>query len=229
MTTALGFYSMPTHWLGADARDPLRRDPPDRRDVERVPDQPVVVDARARTSPTHMFAAVAHARARAVRRIHADRALGDARDARRGLHPHGAGEGPQAEDDRAQARAPQRDAADRDARRPLARLHRRRRDPDRDGLLLAGDRPRRLRGRARSATIRCSRARSSCSRSRSCSSTSSPTSSTSSSTRGSPSERPPPRAEARGACAGIPRRGSVLGGRSGSGPRRRSARSSSRS
>src|SRR5581483_1951602 len=34
---------------------------------------------------------------------------------------------------------------DRDARRALARLHRRRGDPDRDGLLLARDRPRGLR------------------------------------------------------------------------------------
>src|SRR5581483_10303260 len=111
------------------------------------PAQPVLLDAPQGPRVAHR-AAVADARARALRRVHADRAFGDARDARRGLHPHRAGEGPAAVADRPPARPPQRDAADRDADRALARLHRGGRDPDRDGVLLAGHRPGGVRGGA---------------------------------------------------------------------------------
>ena len=40
VSSALGFYSMPTQWLGPDADHPLRGDPADRRHDERVPAQP---------------------------------------------------------------------------------------------------------------------------------------------------------------------------------------------
>ena len=94
MTTALAFYSMPTQWLGLMLRDPLRGHPARRGGmIRRVPDQPDVAGAREDVA-RHMLLPVAHARPRALRRVHADRALGDARDARRGLHPHRAREGP---------------------------------------------------------------------------------------------------------------------------------------
>src|SRR5205823_205765 len=68
----------------------------------------------------------------------------------RGLHPHRSSEGFAPVDDRTQARAAQRDAADCHARRALAGLHRRRGDSDRDGVLLAGRGPGRLRRRSES-------------------------------------------------------------------------------
>ena len=90
--------------------------------------------------------------------------------------------------DRDLARAAERDAADRDARRAVARVHRRRRDPGRDRLLVARDRPGRVRGgdqaRLPDAAGRVPRPHA-C---RWCSSTSSPTSCTSRSIRGSRSE-----------------------------------------
>ena len=120
-----------------------------------------------------MILPVADARARALRRVHARSSrsamletLGEdyVLTARaKGLHDL---------DDRAPARAAQRAAADRHADRALARLHRRRGDPRRGRLLLAGHRAARCTTRSTSATTRCCRARSWSSRSRSCSSTS---------------------------------------------------------
>ena len=130
------------------------------------------------------------ARARALRRVHADRPLGDARDARRGLHPHRAGEGAEAVGDRAQARAAERDAADHDAR------SRSRSATSSPGAILVETvfswpgigravYQAVLAARLPDAAGRVPRADALGRRS----STSSPTSSTSSSTRGSPSER----------------------------------------
>ena len=73
---------------------PVRRAPAPRQDARRVPVRPVLLGALGQDVVQHMAAAVAHARPDALRRVHADRALGDARDARRGLHPDRAGQGP---------------------------------------------------------------------------------------------------------------------------------------
>ena len=69
-------------------------------------------DGRRRPAPAH-GPARADARPRALRRVRADHALGDARDARRGLRADGAGEGALELGDRVEARLPQRAAADR--------------------------------------------------------------------------------------------------------------------
>src|SRR5581483_8504127 len=91
-------------------------------------------------------AAGAHDRARPLRRIRADRPLGDARDARRGLRPDGACEGPVELGRGLAARPAERDAPGDHAGCALARLHHRRLHHDRVRLLLSGDRPRRRRG-----------------------------------------------------------------------------------
>ena len=81
-----------------------------------------------------------------------------ARRARRGLHPHGAGQGPgRAPRDPAPRRA-QRDHAGRHRARPRHRHPARRRDPHRVRLQHPGHRPARLRRDHRAATCRSSRA-----------------------------------------------------------------------
>ena len=113
----LGFYSMPPQWLGlvivlfiagwlglptSGVKDPTLG----------ILDDPRRDRGRRRPARAH-DPARAHARARPLRRVHAHRPLGDARDARRGLHPHVAREGPHELVDRLEARLPQRDAAGR--------------------------------------------------------------------------------------------------------------------
>ena len=83
-----------------------------------------------------------HARPGAVRRLHADRPLRDARDAGGGLRPHGAGEGVEQLGDRVEARIPERHAAGRHADRPVARIHHRRCDHHRVRVRLPGHRAR---------------------------------------------------------------------------------------
>ena len=87
VSTALALLRDAHAMARADADHHLRRGPADRRDDERVPAQPAVLDAREGSRVAHVPAGV-DARAHAVRGVHAHRALGDARDARRGLHPH---------------------------------------------------------------------------------------------------------------------------------------------
>ena len=116
---------------------------------------------RRRPAAAHVPAG-ADARARAVRRLRADHAFGDARDARRGLRAHGAGQGALELGDRPQARPPQRAAADHDADRPVARLHHRRarsRSSTSSPTRASGWRPSR---RSTSATGPCCRRSSSC-------------------------------------------------------------------
>ena len=95
MTTALAFYSMPTHWLGLMLVILFAGMLPTGGMTNEFLINPSFCDARQGPRP-RTSSAVADPRARALRRVHADRALGHARDARRGLHPHGAREGPEA-------------------------------------------------------------------------------------------------------------------------------------
>ena len=129
--TALGFYSMPTQWLGLMLIFFVASAVGLPTSGIKTPTLGLFTDAstwdifvdRLR----HMILPALTLGPRPLRRLRADRALGDARDARRGLRPDGAGEGAEELDDRAQARAAQRDAADHHARRAVARLHHRRR------------------------------------------------------------------------------------------------------
>ena len=90
--TALAFYSMPTHWLGLTLVILFAGVLPTGGMSNDFLNRPVVCDPRQGPRRAHP-PAVADPRARALRRVHADRALGLARDARRGLHPHCAREG----------------------------------------------------------------------------------------------------------------------------------------
>ena len=128
----LAFFSLPDA-VARDHADPVRRGaarPAHERHQRPVPlvHQPERLGGVHRSPQPH-GAAVAHARPRALRRVHADHALGPARDVRRGLRPDSASQGPDDVAGRAQARAAQLAAADHDARLPLARLHRGRLDP----------------------------------------------------------------------------------------------------
>ena len=161
VTSALAFYSMPTHWLGLMLVILFAGDPAHGRNDRRLPHRSLLVDPCAGRAEAH-DPALAHARPRSLRRVHADRSLGDARDARGGLHPHRPRERAEALDDRAQARPAERVAADRDADRPVARLHRRRSDPRRDGLLVARDRSRGVRRGPGARLSRCCREPFSC-------------------------------------------------------------------
>ena len=151
LCTSLAFYSMPTQWLGlmmilfvagrgrpADVRASRTRrsaSSPTRRRGTSFVDR-----LRHMILPALTLGLVLYGDyALIVRSAHA-------RDARRGLRADRPGQGPHELDDRAQARVPERAAADRHAHRALARVHHRRLDHDRVRLLLPGHRARDRRG-----------------------------------------------------------------------------------
>ena len=160
MTTALGFYSMPTHWLGlmlvilfagtlptGGMTNDFLINPSFFTHVKDVGEHMIL--------PALTLGLVLYGEYTLIARSAMLETLGEdyiltARA--KGLKPL---------DDRPAPRAAERDAPDRDADRALARLHRGRRDPDRDGLLVAGHRAGGLRGRAPARLPDARRARSS--------------------------------------------------------------------
>ena len=128
--------------------------------------------------------AVDRARAALRRVLRADDAQQPARDARRGLHPHRAREGPIGATGDLQARPAREPDADRDDVRARHRAARRRRGDHRVGLQPAGARLPRDQQRAAAGSADRARRRARRARSRSRSRTWSSTSSTRSSTRG---------------------------------------------
>ena len=136
VTSALAFYSMPTHWLGlmlvilftgilptGGMANDFLIDPSWWTHLQDVLKHMIL--------PSLTLGLVLFGEYTLIVRSAMLETLG------RGLHPHRPRERAEALDDRAQARPAERVAADRDTDCPLARLHRRGSDPRRDRLLVA--------------------------------------------------------------------------------------------
>ena len=171
MGVSLTGYSMPIFWWGlllillfsvqlgwTPVSGRISR-PVLHRAGDRVPDDRRAAVRREGRVPVRGVAphpAGHRARHAAARDHRADDALRDARGAGRGLHPHGARQGPVGAARRRAARAAQRAHPGRDGHRPAGGRAVHRRDPHRDDLLVArrgqvadrGDQPPRLPGAA---------------------------------------------------------------------------------